>query len=214
MKLIFLYFCKFISSPVVQKFFLEEVEGEENIPKHGNFILAPNHLDGKDHWFISSILKERLKNVRFIGAMDNLKTLFLSGMLYYFAGTIKIDRRKIDRKNVLEKIISNLRENKSIVIYPEGNSNNKKILLKGKTGVAELALRTGVPVIPIGIKTVNNSFKRVIKIGKPLYYLKEKEVAKNIKNDKEKYSLLLRKVTDNIMREISQLSQKPYQYAD
>jgi len=213
MKTSFIYFCKYISSPIIEKFFLERIEGRENIPST-NFILAPNHLDGKDHWFIMALLKERLKNVRALAAMDSLKILFISSLLYYFTNAIKVDRRKVDRKSLLDKIIKNLKENRIIVIYPEGDSNNKKMLLKGKTGVAELALRTNVPIIPLGIKAVDNSFKRVIKIGKPLYYLKEKEIAKNIVNDKEKYHLLLRKITDNIMREISRLSQKPYQYAD
>ncbi len=211
MKISFVYFFKYISSPIIEKFFLERIEGRENIPST-NFILASNHIDGKDHWLIMNLLKERLKDVRALAAMDSLKILIISSVLYYFTNAIKIDRRKINRKSVLDKVVKHLKENRIIVIYPEGNSNNEKNLLKGKTGVAELTLKTGVPIIPVGIKKIKNSIKRVIKVGKPLHYLKEREVAKNIENDKEKYSLLLRKVTDNIMKEISKLSQKPYYY--
>ncbi len=214
MKTSFIYFCRYISSPFIEKFFLKKVEGKENIPEQSNFILAPNHLDGKDHWFIISLLKERLKNVRFVGAMDSLKTLFISGGLYYFTNTIKLNRKNVDRKNFINILARNIRENKIIVIYPEGDSNNKKNLLKGKTGIAELTLRTGVPVIPVGIQVVANSFKRIIKIGKPLYFLKEREDIKVIKKNKDKYKVLLRKVTDKIMQEISKLSQKPYQYGN
>ena len=213
MKTPFVYFCKYISSPIIEKFFLERVEGRENIPTT-NFILAPNHLDGKDHWFMMALLQKRLKDVRALAAMDSLKILLISSLLYYLTNAIKVDRRKVNRKNLLDKVIKNLKENRIIVIYPEGDSNSGKNLLKGKTGVAEIALKTGVPVIPVGIKAVENSIKRIIRIGKPLYYSKERVFAKNIENDKEKYSLLLRKVTDNIMKEISKLSQKPYQYAD
>ncbi len=213
MKTPFVYFCKYITSPIIEKFFLERVEGRENIPTT-NFILAPNHLDGKDHWFIMALLQKRLKNVRALAAMDSLRILLISSLLYYLTNAIKVDRRKVNRKNLLDKVIKNLKENRIIVIYPEGDSNSGKNLLKGKTGVAEIALKTGVPVIPVGIKAIENSIKRIIRIGKPLYYLKEREVAKNIENDKEEYRLLLRKVTDNIMKEISKLSQKPYQYAD
>ena len=214
MKTFFIYFCKYISSPFIKNFFLEKVEGKENIPKHSNFILAPNHLDGKDHWFIITLLKERLKDVRFVGAMDSLKTLFMSGALYYLANTIKVNRKNVNRKDFMNKLARNLKENKIIIIYPEGDSNNKKNLLKGKTGIAELALMTGVPVIPMGIKTAVNSFKRIIKIGKPLHYSKERENMKLIRDNEDEYRLLLRNVTNKIMQEISKLSQKPYPYED
>lgn len=214
MKTSFIYFCRYISSPFIENFLLEKVEGKENIPKDRNFILSPNHIDGKDHWFIMTLLKERLKNVRFVGAMDNLKIFFISGALYYFANTIKFNRKTVNREDFINKISRNLRENKIIVIYPEGDSNKRKNLLKGKTGVAELTLRTGVPVVPVGIQIIAHSCKRIIKIGKPLHYLKERESMKFIKNNKDKYKLLLRNVTDKIMQEISKLSQKPYQYED
>jgi hypothetical protein len=42
----------------------------------------------------------------------------------------------------------------------------------------------------------------------------EAQILKTIENNKEKYNLLLRRVTDKIMKEISKLSQKPYNYAD
>ncbi|XOB41317.1 MAG: lysophospholipid acyltransferase family protein [Candidatus Nealsonbacteria bacterium] len=213
MKTSFIYFCKYISSPIIERFFLEKIEGKENIPST-NFILAPNHLDGKDHWLLMVLLKERLKNVRFVGAMDSLKTLFMSTMLYYFANTIKVNRRTVNREIFLTKLAKSVKENKIIVIYPEGDSNNKKYLLKGKTGIAELTLRTGIPVVPVGIRAVNNSFKRIITVGRPLDYLKEREMMKKVKDNHQEYSLLLRKITDDIMQKISKLSQKPYQYAD
>lgn len=214
MKTVFVYFCNFISSPFLESFFIEKVEGRENIPKSNSFILASNHINGKDHWFIANILKERLKDTRFVGALDSFKTMLLSGPLYYFSNAITINRKKVDRKHILGKLIKNLKQNKIIVLYPEGNSNNKPELLRGKTGIAELVFKTGVPVLPIGIQRVKNSIKRILRVGKPLYYSEEKKVAKNIENDKEKYSLLLRKVTDNIMEEISSLSGKPYPYGN
>ncbi|MCP6718574.1 MAG: 1-acyl-sn-glycerol-3-phosphate acyltransferase [Patescibacteria group bacterium] len=207
MKTALVYFCKFISSPFLESFFIEKVEGRENIPKNNGFILAPNHINGKDHWFIASILKEKLKDMRFVGALDSFKTMLLSGLLYYFSNAITINRKKVDRKYILGKIIENLKQKKIIVLYPEGDSNDRKILLKGKTGIADLALATGAPVVPVGMQSSKTSYKRIIKIGKPLYYSKQE-----IENKPENYNQVLRKITDQIMREISRLSQKPYNY--
>jgi len=207
MKTALVYFCKFISSPFLESFFIEKVEGRENIPENNGFILAPNHINGKDHWFIASILKEKLRDMRFVGALDSFKTMLLSGPLYYFSNAITINRKKVDRKCILGKLIKNLKQNKIIVLYPEGDSNNRKTLLKGKTGIADLALATGVPVVPVGIQSSKTSFKRIIKIGKPLYYSKQE-----IENKSENYNQVLRKITDQIMREVSNLSQKPYHH--
>ncbi len=57
-----------------------------------------------------------------------------------------------------------------------------------------------------------NNFKRIIEIGKPLYFLEEQELLKKTENNQEKYYMILRTVTNKIMEEISKLSQKSYYY--
>ncbi len=206
MKTLFVYFCKLILFPITN-FFTEKVEGRENIPRRGGFIVAANHITGWDHCFIANTLKERAKDLRFIGAMDSVKTFFQSSFIYYLANTITINRKRVDRKALLGKMVKCLEENRIIIIYPEGASNKKEELLKGKTGVAELILKSTVPVLLIGTKKVLN--KRIIKIGKPLYFASERKMAEEIKNEEE-YHLYLRGVADKIMREISALCGKPY----
>lgn len=190
----------------------ERIEGQENIPKKGGFIVAANHISGWDHCFIGDVLEERIKDVRFIGAMDSLKTFFQSSLIYYLSNTITVNRKKVDRKALLRKMINCLENNKIIVIYPEGASNEKKELLKGKTGAAELILKTEVPVLLIGTRRLENSKKRIIKIGKPFYFSAAREEAKNIKEEDQ--HLFLRKFTNDIMEEISKLCQKPYKYGN
>jgi 1-acyl-sn-glycerol-3-phosphate acyltransferase len=142
--------------------------------------------------------------------MENFITLLHSGLLYYVAKTITINRKKEGRDIILKKIIESLKNKKSIVLFPEGDTNRKKKLLRGKSGIAELTLKTGVPVIPFGIKKTKNNFKRIIEIGKPLYFLEEQKLLKKIENNQEKHYMLLRTVTNKIMKEISKLSQKHY----
>ena len=195
----------------ITRLFIKETQGKENIPGHGNFIIAANHITGWDHCFIGDAFEERIKELRFIGAMDSWKTFFLSGLLYYLSNTITVNRKKVDRETLLERMIECLKDNKIIVIYPEGDSNQKKELLKGKTGVAEMILKSEVPLVMVGTRRIKGSRRRTVKIGKPLYFEKERQLAKGIKN-KEEYHLLLRKVTDKIMLEISELCHKPYPY--
>jgi len=211
MKTFFIYFCELFAFPIVG-LFTKQIEGKENIPSENNFILASNHLNSLDYWFIGNALKKRLKTLRFVGAMENFITLLHSGLLYYVAETITINRKKEGRDIILKKIIESLRNKKSIVLFPEGDTNRKKKLLRGKSGIAELALRTGVPVIPFGMKKTKNNLKRIIEIGKPLYFLEEQKLLKKIENNQEKHYMLLRTVTNRIMKEISKLSQKHYYY--
>src|SRR6056297_2233182 len=98
MKTPFVYFLRYIGLPLTE-LFIDKIKGEENIPDHNRFIVAANHLNGRDHFFIVDVLKDRIKNIRFVGAMDNLDLLLRSSLLYYLADVIKIHREKESREN-------------------------------------------------------------------------------------------------------------------
>jgi len=213
MKILFVYFCKLITIPLAN-FLTKKIEGRENILLNSSFIVASNHLNGLDYWFIGNALKKRVKDMRFVAALESFKIFLMSGLLYYVADVIVINRKKQGRKEIIKKIVKKLRSQDIIILFPEGDINDKKELLKGKTGVAELALKTGIPVIPFGIRKEENYFKRVIKIGKPLYFLEERKLLRKIEDNQEEYNLLLRKVTDKIMIEISYLCGKPYNFVN
>ena len=212
MKTVFVYFCKLTVFPVF-RLLTKTIIGMKNVPKGANFIVVSNHLSGLDHWFLANVLRDRFSALRYIAAMDNFKLLLQSGLVYYLADAIVINRKKVDRQDIIEKMIEAIKAHYIIVIYPEGNSNSKERLLKGKTGAAELALKTGLPVLPIGMRRAKYSLRRIIKIGEPLYFPEEEQASKILKDKQGEYFLLLRKVTDNIMREISELCGKPYPYS-
>lgn len=211
MKTFFVYLCRLFLFPVAG-LFTKEIKGKENIPKENSFIIASNHLNSLDYWFIGNVLKERTRDLRFVATMDSFKTLLQSGFLYYSSGAIVINRKKEKREDIIKKIIKNLENKKIVVLFPEGNTNPRKKLLRGKTGVAELALKSGVPIVPFGIRKAENSLKRIIEMGKPLYFSEERKVLNQTENNQEKYHMFLRDITNKIMQEISKLSQKSYIY--
>ncbi|PIU42542.1 MAG: hypothetical protein COS98_02400 [Parcubacteria group bacterium CG07_land_8_20_14_0_80_35_11] len=204
MKKIFIFFCKFTVFPFL-RFFLKEVKGKDNIPFKNNFILVSNHIDGVDHWFLLLLLQERMEKLHFIGAMDSVKIFFQSALLYYLSDTIVINRKNIKRKDLVERVMGYLKKGEIIIIYPEGGTNKEATLLKGKTGMAEIAIKSGLPIVPVGILREENSRKRIIKIGEPLFFKKSSQ-------SNMRYELLLREVTDRLMRAISKLCGKPYLY--
>jgi len=193
---------------------VKEIEGEENIPRNANFIIAANHINSWDHFLIVLALKNRIKTIYFVAKeFKNFWQLIILRGFYFLTETIFINKKE-DRESLLTKLANYLNKDKIIVIYPEGTTNKGNELLQGKTGVVELAIKSGKPVIPFGILHKKNSKKKILRIGKPLYFTIEKEIPEEIKNNRENYYLFLRKNTDKVMREISKLSGKPYNYGD
>ncbi len=97
-------------------------------------------------------------------------------------------------------------------IYPEGTRSHDGRLYRGKTGVARLALETGVPVIPVAVVGTNvvappgkkfGRFTRpLVRFGTPLDFSRYE----GMENDR----YILRSVTDEIMYEIMRLSGQEY----
>ena len=210
------WFCKIFFRPVVDKFLIKEVKGLENLPKE-NFILAANHQSHLDQLMTGYICVPR--RFHMIGQTDRysgLAKLFLY-LVYFITGVIPINRESEEsRKKVLEEAVKVLRKGDILVIYPEGTRTRTGEIQKGKFGVAKIYLRTGVPILPVGIKGVFElmpSGKRIpkikkiieINIGKPLYFKEEFEKAKNLDCNSVEYKNLLQRITDKVMEEIKKL---------
>lgn len=80
-----------------------------------------------------------------------------------------------------------LKNNELLLIFPEGTRNGLKKGIKPKNGAVLIALKTKVPIIPIGIIGSFKPFTKVIlKIGSPIYLdeyfdkTKDKEVMDNL----------------------------------
>lgn len=212
MKRSFSIFTRFLIAPILKKFFVEIIKGQENILQSGKFIIASNHESYFDHFFLLIPFKEYFEKIHFIGKMESLFQLIFFGPLYFFSETITVNRRDRNRRKVLNKAIRCLNRNEIIVIYPEGGTNKEKNLREGKTGVAELALKTDTPIIPVGISHEKTSFKKVIKIGEPIYVqniIKDDALLSGV-NKGDGY--VLRKVTAKVMEAISRLCGKNYSY--
>ncbi|PJC47327.1 MAG: hypothetical protein CO034_02990 [Parcubacteria group bacterium CG_4_9_14_0_2_um_filter_35_11] len=212
MKKSFSILARYILAPIIEKFFIEKIEGEENILHGKNFIIAANHQSYFDHFFIAIPFKSQFEKVHFIGKMETPYHPLFFGPLYFFTETITVNRKSKNRREVLKKVIQYLKKGKIIVIYPEGGTNRSETLKKGKTGVAELAIKTEVPVVPVGVLNKDKSLKRIIRIGKPIYFSDIIEEGDISTFPKREYEQILRKVTDKVMTALSPLCGKGYPY--
>ena len=85
-----------------------------------------------------------------------------------------------------------------LLIYPEGTRNGMEKGKPIKNGPMTIAIKAGVPIIPIGIKGNFKVFSKIIiNIGKPMYFNEYKDKI----NDKDVVS----KLTEDLMKEIVRL---------
>jgi 1-acyl-sn-glycerol-3-phosphate acyltransferase len=99
-------------------------------------------------------------------------------------------------------------------IYPEGTRSPDGKLYRGRTGIAEIALRSGAPIIPIGIigtdrvqppgKKLPRLGRVTIRIGAPLDLSEAKGLGKP--------ALVRRAITDEVIEAIQKLSEQEYRH--
>jgi len=117
-------------------------EGEENLPHEGGFLLAANHIDYLDGFYISAVVgRDRPRLVQFLSETNN----------YWWSGGATIPIEKSEKSASLQKALVALNTGAIICFFLEGRRNNTNTLLQGKTGLARLAAWSGRPVVPIGL---------------------------------------------------------------
>ena len=214
---VFSWLNKLSTIPLVKFLFVKEIKGLENIPKR-NFILASNHQSYLDLYINGGLCVP--KRFHFIGQVDGWEgiTGFFVKLYYLMAGVIPLDRSSEDsRKKVIEKSTEVLKKGEILIMYPEGKRSKNGELQEGKLGIAKIFLKTGVPILPVGIKGTfallpphgKLKIKKlvVVNIGKPLYFEKEFKESKNLKEESEEYFRILKKITNEIMFNITGLIQ-------
>lgn len=191
-----------------------KVEGLQYVPQSGPVILASNHLAVADSFYLPLVVSRR---ITFLAKAEYFTGTGVKGWLtrwfYTVAGQVPIDRTDADSaQSALDTAQRILGEGKLLGMYPEGTRSPDGRLYKGKTGLARLALQTGVPVIPvamIGTDVVNPPgskmwrFGRVqVKFGKPMDFSRFEGLAGN--------RFIERAVIDEVMYELMRLSGQEY----
>lgn len=164
-----------------------EVEGKENVPKKGRCILAANHQNFFDGFFVVAPLGP-FRKFTFLIAKRSLRTNIMGYIGQFLArliNTVVLDDEKDAYSIALKRLNKILNHGGSIVIFPEGNVSNRKIPRKFKGGVAKLSIDSTTKVVPVYVngtyclRDVRNWLKRPkvsVKYGKPLELYRYAEV--------------------------------------
>ncbi|OAR27211.1 acyl-phosphate glycerol 3-phosphate acyltransferase [Streptomyces sp. ERV7] len=203
-----------VLGPLLRLLFRPRIEGLEHIPDEGPAIVAGNHLSFSDHFLMPVMLKRR---ITFLAKQEYFTGPGVKGRLtaafFRAVGQIPVDRSgKEAGQAAIREGLGVLSKDELLGIYPEGTRSHDGKLYKGKVGVAVMALRAQVPVIPCAMVgtfeiqppgQVMPKIRRVtIRFGAPLDFSRYT----GMENEKA----VLRAATDELMYKILELSGQEY----
>ncbi len=203
-----------VLGPLLRVLFRPRLEGLEHVPEEGAAIVAGNHLSFSDHFLMPVMLKRR---ITFLAKQEYFTGPGIKGRLtaafFRAVGQIPVDRSgKEAGKAAIREGLGVLARDELLGIYPEGTRSPDGKLYKGKVGVAVMAIRGKVPVIPCAMVgtfeiqppgQVVPKIRRVsIRFGEPL------DLSRYEGMEDEK--AILRAVTDEIMYKVMELSGQEY----
>lgn len=136
---------RFLQRVTLRLFADLEVIDSENVPPFGPLIIVANHQSNLDPPMIVSTVPRR---VQFLAKRDIFAGPVVSWLLRQY-GAYPLNREGADPR-AYRWALDQLNRDKAIVIFPEG-TRNPGGMKKALSGVAQLALKSEAPLLPVGI---------------------------------------------------------------
>jgi len=205
---------RLVAGPFLHTIWRPKAIGLENVPASGGAILAANHQSAIDSVFLPLMVDRPVtfsaKSEYFTSSSPVARLLAA-----YLRGTkqLRMDREgPRAAQDTLEAALALLREGKLFGIYPEGTRSPDGRLYRGRPGVGWLALKSGLPVIPVALfgtrqvlppgSVIPRPGRIEVKFGKPL------SIAPELAG--EPPGKARRLIADQVMSAIQELSGQEY----
>lgn len=121
-----------------------EIEGLENIPDQGPYLLVTNHL----HWLDPPVVMAAFPHRAYVFAAEKWGKNRLLGPLFRSLDAIFVQRGEVDRK-ALRQALAVLRGGGVLGLAPEGTRSKTGALQQGRSGAAYMAYQTGIKLVPV-----------------------------------------------------------------
>lgn len=141
-----------------------KIRGKGNIPSKGPAVVASNHLSYLDPIVLGLITPRRMNFI----AKEELFGNSLFRALITQLGAFPLKRERFDRAGY-ERALAILREGGILTLFPEGTRAQHGKRGHLRQGAVRIALRAGVPLVPIviaGTDSILPRGKRTIRLGK------------------------------------------------
>ncbi|MFC1998191.1 lysophospholipid acyltransferase family protein [Chloroflexota bacterium] len=121
------------------------VYGQDNLPKEGPILIVSNHMNFVDPPLLAASLHRKLT---FMAKKELFQSWMSRPIVQAFSFPIS---RGVPNKESLRQAASTLQKGKPLVMFPEGKRSPNAQMIEGFPGSSLIALKAGVPTLPIGI---------------------------------------------------------------
>jgi 1-acyl-sn-glycerol-3-phosphate acyltransferase len=143
---------RLVGIPLLRLCFRFDVEGRENIPRSGNYVVIANHLNWLDEFTLLYLfpIEPRL---HFLADPTILVTRkFQWWLVRMTGGYVPVVRERHGDQVLYKHVDHALAVGGAVAIFPEGNYGPKEgELLPFHKGFAHFAIKAGVPVVPVAL---------------------------------------------------------------
>ncbi len=136
-----------------------EVVGLENVPRKGPLIVAINHMNFLDPVLATVFIPRDIVGM----AKAELFGYPVVGLVFRLYGAFPVHRGEVDRM-ALRKAMAALKEEKALLMAPEGTRGGDWRLIKARDGVAYVALKASVPILPMAISGSERFWKELARL--------------------------------------------------
>jgi len=167
-----------LNRAIARKVFHLRVEGAENLPKEGPFVLTPNHVSSLDPLAVAAALDyHQLRYIHWAGRADTAFSNPLKRLISRLAHVVPIDsHRAIFSSLAFGAAV--LKRQEHLLWFPEGHRSHTGKLQPFRPGIGMLLDRYPVPVVPVFIRGTHEAMppgkawprpkKITVLFGKPL----------------------------------------------
>lgn len=168
----FYSFSKAIVRFVVFFMFRLKAVGTENVPKEGPAILAMNHRSNHDPIMAALTCPRQL---RFMAKSELFEPKIFGGLIRKL-GAFPVHRGKGDLA-AIKAAFNIFKAGEVMLMFPEGGRVKNSERRKAKPGVALIAQKSGVPVIPVNLSGKYRFMNRItVTYGKPITFEQYKDM--------------------------------------
>lgn len=179
----------------VNLFYRIEVENLQYIPKEGACIVCSNHIHNLDPVIIGTTIPRKMTYM----AKEELFRIKILGRILRKLGMIPVNRDSADL-SAIKNSLKALNSGKVLGIFPEGTRKKKGEPTNVKPGLAMIAIKGKVPIIPVAIISDYRLFGKIkVKVGSPLNF--EEYYGQKLSVDT--YQELSKRVMEKIETEIA-----------
>jgi len=138
-------------------------EGLDHIPSTGAFVLAPVHRSFIDFGLVAAVARRR---IRYMGK-DSLWKVSWFGSFISALGAFPVRRGAADRE-ALRRCLEIIRSGEPLVLFPEGTRQTGPTVHELFDGAAYVAIRAGVPIVPVGIGGSEQALRKGKRLPRPV----------------------------------------------